>query len=166
MIIKPQNLLRFLLLIPYVAWGLALLLMQLMFGPAENPNTLNAFWNALATVAAVYAVGIILWGIPCVLLTIILLLWSIHKPAPVIYKVLLFSPLLLSLFMTIEVVLVSFSPQSPTSVKDFLSYILLVVGSSLAFGYVFVGVGALIYKVIDRLNWMSPKTEPDQAQGM
>ena len=64
MAIKPQHLLRSLLLIPYIAWGIALLFALLVSGSAEDPNTPNAFLEALAGLASVYTIAIIGWGIP------------------------------------------------------------------------------------------------------
>jgi hypothetical protein len=115
--IKSQNLLRLLLLTPYVAWGMAVLFSRLVYGPAKNPNTPNAILNALAGASTVYAVGIILWGIPYTLLALGLLIWSRKKSASVIYKVFLFSPVLLSLLMAVEAALVSFSPQQSTLIN-------------------------------------------------
>ena len=162
--IKSQNLLRLLLLTPYVAWGMAVLFSRLVYGPAENPNTPNAILNALAGASTVYAVGIILWGIPYTLLALGLLIWSRKKSASVIYKVFLFSPVLLSLLMAVEAALVSFSPQqSPLiNLQNFLSYAAVLVVPSLAFGYVFIIVAFLFYKALNRLNMLKAETEPSQ----
>jgi hypothetical protein len=163
--IKSQNLLRLLLLTPYVAWGMAVLFSRLVYGPAENPNTPNAILNALAGASTVYAVGIILWGIPYTLLALGLLIWSRKKSASVIYKVFLFSPVLLSLLMAVEAALVSFSPQQSTliNLQNFLSYAAVLVVPSLAFGYVFIIVAFLLYKALSRLNMFKAETEPSQV---
>jgi predicted membrane protein len=152
--IKPQNLLRFLLLIPYLGWGLALLSTFLISDITESLHITNSFLETLAIIVGIYAIGIILWGIPYTILTVGTLLWSRKKSAPAIYKVLLFSPLLLSLLMTVEVALVEFWPQQIFTPKwqDFLAYTSLVLVTSLTFGYVFVVVGLVIYKAIGRLN--------------
>lgn len=152
---KPQNLLRSLLLIPYFAWGLALLFAYLAPVSAENLYTANAVFDALAGVASFYAIGIVLWGIPYTILAVGLLLWSINKSAPTIYKLFIFSPFLLSILMAVEIALVSFWPPQAPSLEggmEFLSSLLVVVIPSLIFGYSLVGVGAITYKVMKHLN--------------
>jgi hypothetical protein len=159
---KPQNLLRSLLLIPYFAWGIALLFAYLVSASAENLYTPNAFLEALGGVASFYTVGIVLWGIPYTILAIGLLLWSINKPAPTIYKVFIFAPFLLSILMAVEIALVSFwPPQAPSleGLMDFLSYILVAVIPTLIIGYGFVGVGGILYKAIRHLNLIRTEGE-------
>jgi len=159
---KPQNLLRLLLLIPYLAWAIGLLFVSLISVSAGNSDTPNAFLEALTGVASIYTIGILLWGIPYTILTVGLLLWSIKKPAATIYKVLAFSPFLLSVLMVIEIALISFWPPQAPSLKDFmdfLSYILVAVIPTLIFGYGFVGVGGMIYKAMRHLNLIRTEAE-------
>ena len=159
---KPQNLLRSLLLIPYFAWGIALLFVYLVSVSAENSHTPNAFLDALTGVASFYSVGIVLWGIPFTILAVGLLLWSINKPAPTIYKVFVFSPFLLSILTVVEIALISFwPPQAPSleGLMGFLSYILVAVIPTLIFGYGFVGVGGIIYKAMRYLNLIRTEGE-------
>ena len=155
MTIKPQNLLRSLLLIPYVAWGIALLFATLAPVSAENSQTTSGFFDALVGIVAFYTIGIFLWGIPYTILAVGLLLWSINKSAATIYKLFFFSPILLSILMVLEIALVTFWPPQTPSLEgkvEILSSILVVVIPSLIFGYVLVGVGAIIYKAIRHLN--------------
>jgi hypothetical protein len=163
--IKPQNLLRSLLLIPYIAWGMALLFSKLAYGP--DGNAPNAFLDVLAGIATFFTVAIIGWGIPYTILAVGLFLWSIKKPTHVIYKVFLISPILLSILTAVEVAYITFSPlqKAPSHIDflDFLSYALLTVVSPLIFGYIFVGLCAVIYKVIGRLNLLKNEAEPRQV---
>lgn len=163
--IKPQNLLRSLLLIPYIAWGIALLYSSLAYGP--DGNAPNAFLNGLAGFASFFTIAIIGWGIPYTILAVGLFLWSIKKPAPVIYKAFLISPVLLSILTIVEVVYITFSPLQKAPVladfKDFLSYTLLAVIPSLILGYVFVGLGIIIYKAMGRLDLLKTEAEPSQV---
>lgn len=148
---KPQNLLRSLLLIPYVAWGISLPFAYLVSAAVENSYTTNTFFDVIAGVVTFYTIGIFLWGVPYTILAVGLLVWSIHKPAPTIYKLFFFSPFFLSILMVIEIALVSFWPPQALShetVTEFLSSILVVVIPSLIFGYSLVVVGAIIYKII------------------
>jgi len=159
---KPQNLLRSLLLIPYFAWGIALLFAYLVSVSAGNSYTPNAFFDALVGVASFYMLGIILWGIPYTILALGLLLWSINKPAPVIHKVFVFSPFLLSILTIIEIALISFWPLQAPSLEDsmgFLSSIIVAVIPTLVFGYGFVGAGSVLYKAARHLNFISIEGE-------
>jgi hypothetical protein len=150
---KSKILLRSLLLIPYFAWGITLLFELLISRLIDIPDTSTGLLNALVGVASFYAVGIVVWGIPYTILAAGLLLWSINKPAPGIYKMFIFSPFLLSVLMVIEVALILFWPvQVPSyeGLMSFLSSTLLVVIPSLVFGYGFVGIGFIIYKAMTR----------------
>ena len=149
MTIKPQNLLRSLLLVPYLAWGVSLLIAYLVSGPTSNFHTSNTFFEALTGVVSFYVIGIVLWGIPYTILALGLLIWSIKKPVPNIFKVLIFSPFLLSILMVIEILLISFWPlqtQPLGDSTDFLSSLLVAVIPTFIYGYGFVGVGIVIYK--------------------
>jgi hypothetical protein len=146
---NSKNLLRPLLLIPYFAWGIALLFVLLVSKLGGNPDAPNAFFNVIVGVASFYMLGILVWGIPYTILAVGLFLWSINKPAPNIYKVFFFSPLLLAILMEVEITLITFWPPQPPSLEglpNFLSTTLLAVIPSLVFGYGFVGVGVIIYK--------------------
>ena len=161
MITKSQNLLRLLLLIPYVAWGIALLFVSFNIS-ADNLPTPNGFIDTLTGVASFYTIGIVLWGIPYTILAAGLLLWSINKPALAIYKVLVISPFLLSILTIVEIVLILFWPPQAPPYEDsmnFLSPILVAVIPTLTFGYGFVGAGSVIYKAARHLNFMSIKGE-------
>ena len=159
---KSQNLLRLLLLIPYLAWGIALLVVSLISASAGKSEAPNAILEALTGVASIYTIGIVLWGIPYTILTVGLLLWSIEKPAPTIYKVFVFSPFLLSVLMIVEIALISFwPPQAPSleGLMGFLSYILVAVIPTLIFGYGFVAIGGILYKAVRRLNLVKTEGE-------
>jgi len=151
-----------LLLIPYFAWGIALLFVYLVSVSAETSYTANAFFDAFAGVVSFYTIGIVLWGIPYTILIVGLLLWSINKPAPIIYKVFVFSPFWLSILTVIEIALISFLPPQALSLEDlmdFLSYILVAVIPTLIIGYGFVGMGGIIYKAMRHLNLIRTEGE-------
>jgi hypothetical protein len=162
MITKPQNLLRLLLLIPYLAWGMTLLFVSLISASTGNSYTANAVFEALVGVASFYTIGIVLWGIPFTILAVGLWVWSINKPAPTIYKVFVFSPFLLSILTVVEITLISFwPPQAPSleGLMDFLSYILVAVIPTLVIGYGFVGVGGILYKAMRHRNLIRTEGE-------
>jgi len=163
--IKPQNFLRSLLLIPYIAWGIALLFSSLAYRP--DGNTPNAFLDTFAGFASFFTIAIIGWGIPYTILAVGLFIWSIKKPTPVIYKAFLISPILLSILTIVEVVYITFSPlqtaPSLADFQDFLSYTLLAVILTLILGYIFVGLGVIIYKAMGRLNLLRTEAEPSQV---
>ena len=157
MTIKPQNLLRSLLLVPYLAWGLSLVFAYLASRPVGNMYTSNAYFEALTGVVSFYVIGIVLWGIPYTILALGLLLWSIKKSVPIIFKMFIFSPFLLSILMVIEIVLITYWPLQAQSFGDsanFLSSLLVVVIPTFIYGYGLVGVGFVIYKAARRLNFI------------
>ena len=159
---KPQNLLRSLLLAPYLAWGVSLLFAFLVSEPVGNLYTSNVFFDALTGVTSFYVIGIVLWGVPYTILALGLLMWSIKKPVPIIFKVFVFSPFLLSILMVIEILLISFWPlqaQSLGDSTDFLSSLLVAVIPTFIYGYGFVGVGIVIFKAARRINFISIKGE-------
>ncbi len=161
-ITRPQNILRSLLLIPYFAWGIGLLFVSLISSSTGNAYTPNAFFEVLTGIAAIYTIGIIVWGIPYTILVLGLWLWSIQKPAQTIFKVFAFSPFLLSILAAIEVGLITFWPPQALfmeSLIDFLSYLLITVIPSLTFGYIFVGAGSIIYKSLMNLNLVRSEAE-------
>jgi len=155
MITKTQNLLRVLLLIPYFAWGIGLLFTSLVSASARNLPVINTFFEAIIGVASIYTIGIVIWGIPYTILAVGLLLWSINKPAQIIYKVFVFSPILLSVLTAAEIALISFWPPQVLSLEGlmgFLSSLLVSIVPTLIFGFVFVGVGSILYKSVRHLQ--------------
>ena len=108
-----------------------------------------------------YTFGALFWFIPYTVLAIGLLLWSIHKPTDKIYKVSLFSPLLLAMLMVTEAV-IFFIPGSESTIGDVVFNILfgslLFGGSSLAFGYLFVGTALGLYKLLQYKNIIKDET--------
>lgn len=152
---KPQILLRVFLLIPYFAWGIGLLFTSLVSATASNLSTINTFFEAIIGVVSIYTIGIVIWGIPYTILAVGLLLWSINKPAQIIYKVFVFSPLLLSILTAVEIALISFWPPQVLSIEGlmgFLSSLLVSIIPILIFGFVFVGVGSILYKSVRHLQ--------------
>ena len=155
MITKSQNLLRLLLLIPYAAWGIALLFVSLVDISADIFPTPNAFIDALTGVASFYTIGIVVWGIPYTILIVGLLLWSINKPALAIYKMFVYSPFMLSILTVVEIALILFWPPQARPFEDgmdFLSVILVAVIPTLIFGYGFVGIGSILYQAMRHIN--------------
>jgi hypothetical protein len=156
--IKSQHVLRSLLLAPYLIWGTSLAFNLLVDRLIADPDATPAILDALVGVTSFYTIGILLWGIPYTILVVGLLLWSIRKPTSTIHRVFVFSPILMSVLMTVETALVAFwSPQAPflEELMDFLQYTLVAVIPTLVFGYGFVGAGIIINKATKRLNLMN-----------
>jgi len=165
--IKPQNLLRSLLLLPYFAWGLALLFALVVNRLVAGPLAQNAFFEALAGLATVFSIAILGWGIPYSLLVVGLFLWSLNKPAPRIYRAILYSPLLLSILMAAEIVLIFISSSQTLSSPDLPGYfsgLLIAILPTLVLGYAFVGLAVLIYKSMSRRNLLGTEAEPGQVE--
>jgi hypothetical protein len=164
--IKSQNLLRLLLIIPYLAWGIALTCSLLISATASELSATYAFFDIFAGVTSFYAIGIIVWGIPYTALTLGLLLWSIQKPESTIYKVFALSPFFLAVLTLAEIVLIYFWPPQVFplgGLTEFLSITLVVVIPTLLFGYAFVGIGILVYKAMGRLDLLRTETKSFQV---
>jgi hypothetical protein len=116
-------------------------------------------------IAAVYAIGIILWGIPYTLLAIGLLIWSLKKSAPRIAKVFLFSPILLSILLAAETALITLPSNEilATTPDEFLSYAGLLAALALIFGYALILFAFGIYKALNALHLIQAETEPQAA---
>jgi len=164
MTIKAKNLLRALLLFPYFVWGIAALFSGLVYGAADDTQSLNIVLDALEGAAAVFSFGIIIWGIPYTTLVVGLFFWSRKKPAPAFYKAITFSPILLSILITVEiVVLISLGSPSFAKVECGFAYALIASIPTLVIGYLFVGVATFIFKTMHRMNLIRTETESDQV---
>lgn len=150
---KPRRLFRIVLLFPYLLWGISLLIGNLfaLLG-------LSDFWSFLLIPILFYSVGALFWFIPYTLLAIGLWIWSRTKSVVSLRKAGLLAPIYLSILVTIEYsiyTLISFLPSENGETVVYveagtaiLGFVALLVGSSLLFGYLFVGIGLAVYKLL------------------
>ena len=161
---KSQTYLRLSLLVPYVLWGVATIIVLLtpaLTNPSVEPN---AMMNALAGIAFIYAFGIILWGIPYTLTALGLWFWSRGRPARQMVRVFAFSPFMLAILLAMEIFVTSINwtdiragfSQQPSE----LGGSMLSVGVlALVFGYLCIGIAAGTHKILKSLNVIRDENE-------
>lgn len=141
---KPRTFFGLALLFPYILWGICALIFALISSREISEN-----WNVALMPVAFYVFGIVLWFIPYTVLAVGMWIWSRNKSTNALRKLALIAPLLLFVFMLIEVVAVSLPMDSITGLtKDLLNQSALVGGFSLTFGYLCVGIALGIFKFL------------------
>jgi hypothetical protein len=164
---KPQTYLRLSLLLPYILWGIALLLVA-VFGGFEGSFVDDEMTIplVLAWLVSIYLVGIIFWFIPYTLLAAGLWIWSINKQARTTLRVFAASPLILTVLIIIEISIFTFDPQSISFLpsapdfENFWGFNGIAALLTLAVGYFCVGIGFAIYKLLQKLEIIKePGTE-------
>ena len=141
---KPQTYFSLALLFPYILWCLCVLIFFLV-----SSQEIPAAWNVALMPISFYTFGIILWFIPYTILAVGMWIWSRNKSTKTLYKLVMLAPVLLSVLMLIEVVLVSLPVGSVTELtKDLPSQAALVGGFSLVFGYLCVGIAFGVFKFL------------------
>jgi hypothetical protein len=150
---KPKNFLRLTLLVPYILWGICLLIFYL------TSQITSAVWDIMLMPVRVYTFGIILWFIPYTLLALGLLIWSRNKSTKAIYRIYSISPFLLLIFMILESIVVSMNTgEMVDGMKSTLATSLFLGGLSLVFGYICVGIAAGLYKLLRTKNFIKEET--------
>jgi hypothetical protein len=155
---KAQTYLRLSLLLPYLLWGLALLLMQ-GYGGSENPSPIDRIIPLdFSWILSLYVIGAFFWFLPYTLLALGLLVWSIHRKIRTIMQVFAVSPLILTVLIMIEINLLSILTQdsssslSPSNFTNLLALNGLALGLTIAAGYLCVGIGFGLYKILMSTN--------------
>ena len=158
---KTTTYLRLSLLIPFLVWGVCLLFFLLLgtFEPTgseimgSNIVLGLIFWTILF-----YLFGIRGWFLPYLLLSVILLIWSFRSPASVLMKGFVLSPL----FMTVLIMILvnvwsigsgnwgSFSYSPTENFENFFGSNLWFVILTLGWGYLCVGIGYGLYRLLQR----------------
>jgi hypothetical protein len=167
---KPQTFLRLSLLIPYLLWGLSAIIVAVVGSSTNTPFGTNPIINALLYIPMLYALGIFIWGIPYTILAVGLGLWSRGKPTQKILRTFAWSPVMLAILISLEMIAfsinwndlgASFSQNS----TDFGASILGMGALAIAFGYLSIGVVAGVYKLLTLLNLIKNEEQmPNPAQ--
>ena len=146
---KHRRLFGIVLLFPYLLWGVCLLIANLF-----SPQDVQDIWNFLLIPALYYAIGVIFWFIPYTLLAIGMWIWSKNRSATSLRKLGLSAPVLLTGLILIEYLIIYIpiliSPDSEST--GMTSFLLLLVVSSLLFGYLIVGIALAVYKFLQSKN--------------
>jgi amino acid transporter len=154
---------RLSLLIPFLVWGVCLLSSLVASLPAvgdliaaESSPILD--WIERAIVF--YAIGIIIWIFPYILLGLILLSLTFIREPRVLIKVFSLSPIamvILTLGLTMIVAFwdpweSAFTSNPYSNLQDFTSFSILLVVFILIWSYICVGIGFGIYKLLQYLE--------------
>jgi hypothetical protein len=159
---KPQTFFRLALLVPYILWGIGLLVMLPL---SAMENELSETWNFILMPIAFYTIGIILWFLPYTILAIGLGIWAKNKSINSLRNMALAAPFLFFVLMSIEIIIVNLPA---TTITEFLSAIAeqsLAFGVfSLLYGYVCVGIAFGIFKLLQHKNLIAIEVPPSLSE--
>ncbi len=160
---KTTTYLRFSLLIPFIVWGFCIVLFFILavFMPQTYGTGLSQSETVLESIilfVVYYVLGIFIWIFPYGLLALILLLWSFIGRAQTMLRLFALSPLAMTALTTAVMIVMDlgnvgsdmpFSQPEPLA-PDFMSFNVEVAAISLVWGYICVGIGYGIYKLLQR----------------
>ena len=164
---KTQSFLRFSLLIPFLVWVLCLAFF-LIAAAIQNDNTSygDAFdvMAILAFVSMLYVFGIMVWIFPYLLLAAILFFWSFIAQSRVALRVFALSPLVMTIFTvaTLNIMMLWNSGDISSLDESLINMNLMAIGFALVWGYICVGIGYGIYKLLQHRDFLreEQKMEP------
>ena len=160
---KIKTYARLALLIPLLLWVI-LLLVELLINaviPADlRSNEPNTFLGALEIAILFYVIGIVLWFLPYLVLSITLLLLSFKLRLKTLQYLFTLSPFAMAMLAMIEATIVSVAGGGyAMSTADLPSNFNMGIGInvmmgilSLVYGYICVGLGIAGYKLLQRLG--------------
>ena len=149
---KTTTYLRFSLLIPFLIWGICFLLMMAIGSASMDqfvPELPDDISFGIAVFFTSYLIGIVFWIFPYLLLSLILFFWSFIGRASTALKVFALSPLAMTLLTVATVIILDLGASGGMD-PDFFSFIVFVVALVLVWGYICVGIGFGIYKLLRR----------------
>lgn len=161
---KTNTYLRWSLLIPFLVWGVSLLIFMIagIFSTVAFPVGESLFAVDIALMfLTFYVFGIIVWIFPYILLALTLFLWSFIGKARTALKVFAISPLAMTplTVATLTILILGTSGESNISSSPgiFNQDLLLIIGISLLgaafaliWGYICVGIGYGIYRFLQK----------------
>ncbi len=143
---KPRTFFRLAFLFPYILWMICALT---AFTISSSSQVTSSVWDVILMPVFFYAFGIFFWFIPYTLMATGMWIWSGNKSPAMLQRMALTAPLLLFVFLLIEVVLASLPVNNVGELaNDLLDQSLLLGGFSLVFGYLCVGIALSVYKVL------------------
>ncbi|MEO8357126.1 MAG: hypothetical protein ABI621_14540 [Chloroflexota bacterium] len=157
---KTTTYLRLSLLIPLNIWGVGVLLIAIAstrpeidlgyMADASGPNWVAIFF-------AFYIFGIIVWIFPYILLSLILFFWSFISQARTALKVFALSPLAMTILTIATLNLLALNNtgeaailSNPVIDQDYIGLNIIGAAFTLIWGYICVGIGFGIYKLLQR----------------
>lgn len=169
---KTTTYLRLSLLIPFLVWGFCLVFffflagfMPLTYGDGlSKPETVM---ESIILFVFYYVLGIFIWIFPYGLLALILFLWSFIGKARNMLTIFALSPLAMTILTTAIIIIMDLGDigseipfsQPQALGTDFLSFNAQIAGISFAWGYICVGIGYGIYRILQYRGYIR-----DEAQ--
>lgn len=155
---KPPSYFRLALFFPYILWGICAVIF-LLVSKLDIPENLNFLLMPLAF----YVFGILLWFIPYTAMTIGLWVWSRGRSTKSLFRSAMLSPVLLAVLISLETILVSLPSDSFSEfLAEATSQSALVGVFSLVFGYLCVGIAAVLYRFLRSKHFIAEET-PEPA---
>lgn len=156
---KTKTYLRLSLLIPFFVWVVCLaisIIWSQLFPNSPGMDGPEGISNIVLLPLLFYVIGIIGWLLPYLLLALILFVWSFRSRSQVLMKAFALSPLLMTILIVIIVSALSIGDEGWTSFSSNpTTNALYILGSNVLFGvlslfwgYVCVGIGYGVYKVL------------------
>jgi hypothetical protein len=156
---KPRTYFGLALLFPYVLW-----IVSALATFALSPLETSTFWDMVFMPVFFYTLGILLWFFPYTILALGLWLWSRGRSTATLLKAGLAAPLLLSVLLLVEVVLVSLPVDSLAELTDELvAQSALLGGFGLVFGYLCVGIALWVFKIMQARKLIVEETPTPSA---
>lgn len=171
---KTTTYLRLSLLIPFLVWGICVLffiLLSALKPAASEFMGSNVILGLLFWMVMFYVFGIIGWFLPYGLLSLILLIWSFRGPAKTLMRGFALSPLAMALLIVIFVSITSlgsgnwdmFSYDTTENFEYFFGSNLWFVILTLTWGYLCVGLGYGLYRLLQRLGWIKVESDTESV---
>jgi hypothetical protein len=160
---KTRTYARLALLIPLLIWVI-LLLVELLINaaiPADlRSNGSTTFFGVLEMFMMFYVIGILLWFLPYLVLSISMLLVSFKIRLETLQYLFILSPFAMAILAMLEATIVSLSaggfalPSADlaSNFKTSIEINLMMGILSLIWGYICVGLGFAGYKLLQRLG--------------
>ena len=155
---KTSTFARLSLLIPFLVWGICLLLVLLvnaLFPDSFSSSETFTLSSVVGLVLIFYLIGIPFWLVPYLLVALVLLILSFRSRPKVLKTVSILSPFAMAMLVMIELTTLSMNSLEsslPTfdlsSIsKDSIGAIAMFVIITIFWGYLCVGIGLGLYKL-------------------
>jgi hypothetical protein len=162
---KTRTYLRLSLLLPFLVWGVCVLFFILLSAVApDGPENSGAVTlvGLLLLGTLFYVFGIVGWFLPYALLSLLLLSWSFRGRAEVLLKAFALSPFAMAMLIVFVVNMLSigtgsrdlFSYNPADDFENFPGSNLWFAILTLIWGYICVGIGYGLYKLLQRLGFI------------
>ena len=161
---KAATYLRLSLLLPFVVWGVCLLIFNIT---DMTPGTTSGLLvNSVIVLFLFYVFGIIGWFLPYLLLALILVILSFRVRAQTLIKVFALSPMIMAIFIMVFVIAILGDSLTPGTLAaaggEFWGSSIWFAIVSLVWGYIAVAIGFGIYRLLQALHVIRD-TDPSMA---